>query len=75
MRFWRGGPAGPTTKITIATPYEQLLLNSEPGGSTAGILFREEGCGEGHVSFLAPLAALTSAVIKAIHDGGTPPRT
>ena len=40
MRFWRGDPAEPTTKISVATPLEQLLLDLEPGEPTAGVLFR-----------------------------------
>ncbi|RUX46203.1 hypothetical protein EOA33_21900 [Mesorhizobium sp. M4A.F.Ca.ET.050.02.1.1] len=40
MRFWRGDPAEPTAKISIATPFEQLLLDLEPGILTAGVLFR-----------------------------------
>ncbi|MGX5845086.1 hypothetical protein ACWGTI_30915 [Mesorhizobium sp. ArgA1] len=40
MRFWRGDPAEPTAKISIATPFEQLLLDLEPGIPTAGMLFR-----------------------------------
>lgn len=40
MRFWRGDPAEPTAKISVATPFEQLLLDLEPGLSTAGMLFR-----------------------------------
>lgn len=40
MRFWRGDPADPTTKIAIATPFEQLLLDLEPEKPTAGVLFR-----------------------------------
>jgi hypothetical protein len=40
MRFWRGDPAGPTAKISVATPHEQLLLDLEPGVPTAGVLFR-----------------------------------
>lgn len=40
MRFWRGDPADPTAKISVATPFEQLLLDLEPGVPTAGMLFR-----------------------------------
>jgi hypothetical protein len=40
MRFWRGDPAEPTARISVATPFEQLLLDLEPGVSTAGMLFR-----------------------------------
>ncbi|RUW63079.1 hypothetical protein [Mesorhizobium sp. M4B.F.Ca.ET.049.02.1.2] len=40
MRFWRGDPAEPTAKISVATPLEQLLLDLEPGIPTAGMLFR-----------------------------------
>jgi hypothetical protein len=40
MRFWRGDPAEPTAKIAVATPFEQLLLDLEPGVPTAGVLFR-----------------------------------
>lgn len=40
MRFWRGDPSEPTTKILVATPFEQLLLDLEPGIPTAGVLFR-----------------------------------
>lgn len=40
MRFWRGDPAEPTAKIVVATPLEQLMLDLEPGVSTAGMLFR-----------------------------------
>lgn len=40
MRFWRGDPAEPTSKISAATPREQLLLDLEPGILTAGVLFR-----------------------------------
>lgn len=40
MRFWRGDPADPTTKISVATPFEQLLLDLEPETPTAGVLFR-----------------------------------
>ncbi|RFB84598.1 hypothetical protein B5K11_31030 [Rhizobium leguminosarum bv. trifolii] len=40
MRFWRGDPAEPTAKISTATPFEQLLLDLEPGIPTAGMLFR-----------------------------------
>ncbi|MDX0111057.1 hypothetical protein GOC07_02005 [Sinorhizobium meliloti] len=40
MRFWRGDPAEPTAKISAATPFEQLLLDLEPGVPTAGMLFR-----------------------------------
>ena len=31
MRFWRGDPTEPTSKIVVATPFEQLLLDLEPG--------------------------------------------
>jgi hypothetical protein len=40
MRFWRGDPAEPTAKIVVATPFEQLRLDLEPGVPTAGMLFR-----------------------------------
>jgi hypothetical protein len=40
MRFWRGDPAEPTTKISVPTRTEQLLLDLEPGIATAGMLFR-----------------------------------
>lgn len=40
MRFWRGDPNDPTAKISVATPFEQLLLDLEPGVPTAGMLFR-----------------------------------
>lgn len=40
MRFWRGHPDEPTSKISAATPREQLLLDLEPGILTAGVLFR-----------------------------------
>lgn len=40
LRFWRGDPADPTTKITEATRFEQLLLDLEPEVPTAGMLFR-----------------------------------
>ncbi|MBN9447313.1 MAG: hypothetical protein J0I67_10450 [Bosea sp.] len=40
MRFWRGDPAEPTSKISAATPREQFLLDLEPGIFTAGVLFR-----------------------------------
>ncbi len=32
----------------------------------------EEGCGERHVRFLAPLAYLSPSIVKAIHDGRAP---
>lgn len=40
MRFWRGDPAEPTAKISLATPFEQLLLDLEPGIAASGMLFR-----------------------------------
>jgi len=40
MRFWRGDPSEPTAKIVLATPFEQLQLDLEPGVPTAGMLFR-----------------------------------
>lgn len=40
MRFWRGEPSEPTTKIVVATRVEQLLLDLEPGVPVAGVLFR-----------------------------------
>lgn len=40
MRFWRGDPTEPTEKISLATPFEQLLLDLEPETPTAGVLFR-----------------------------------
>lgn len=40
MRFWRGDPTEPTAKISIATPFEQLLLDLGPSVLTAGMLFR-----------------------------------
>lgn len=40
MRFWRGDPTEPTAKIVVATQFEQLLLDLEPGVPTAGMLFR-----------------------------------
>lgn len=40
MRFWRGDPTEPTEKISLATPFEQLLLDLEPETPIAGVLFR-----------------------------------
>ncbi|WP_288430358.1 hypothetical protein [uncultured Agrobacterium sp.] len=40
MRFWRGDPSSPSSKISLATPSEQLLLELEPNVPTAGVLFR-----------------------------------
>lgn len=40
MRFWRGDPAEPTSKISAETPYEQWSLNLEPNNPMAGVLCR-----------------------------------
>jgi hypothetical protein len=40
MRFWRGDPSDPTSKIVAATEFEQLLLDLEPERPIAGVLFR-----------------------------------
>ena len=40
--------------------------------TTFADIAREEGCVERHVRFLAPLAYLSPAVIKASHDGRAP---
>ena len=40
--------------------------------TTFADIAREEGCGERHVRFLAPLAFLSPAIVAAIHDGRAP---
>lgn len=40
MRFWRGDPADPTSKISAKTPHEQLSFDLEPGKPMAGVLCR-----------------------------------
>ena len=40
--------------------------------TTFADIAREEGCGERHVRFLAPLAYLSPSILKAIHDGRAP---
>ena len=40
MRFWRGDPAEPTAKISVATRFEQLRLDLESDVLIAGMLFR-----------------------------------
>lgn len=40
MRFWRGDPLEPTSRVACPTPVEQLLLDLEDGVPLGGVLFR-----------------------------------
>jgi hypothetical protein len=40
LRFFRGDPFDPSSRVAIATPFEQGQLDLEPDLHTAGMLFR-----------------------------------
>ena len=40
--------------------------------SSFAAIARREGCGERHIRFLAPLAYLSPAIVRAIGDGSAP---